>query len=120
LAVTFAVAGITKSRDHAGATATAAAFGIPAYLASPVATLVSVLELAVALGLLFNGTAIIAAGVAVGLLVAFMAGLTSQLARGITVPCACFGTLSSTPVSWRTVARNAALAALAIYVMMAA
>jgi uncharacterized membrane protein YphA (DoxX/SURF4 family) len=48
------------------------------------------------------------------LLLAFTAAIVRQLVRGQAVPCACFGELSARPVDRLTVARNLALAMLAL------
>ena len=51
---------------------------------------------------------------ALGLLAVFSAAIGVSLARGRTPDCHCFGQLHSAPASWKTLVRNAALAALAI------
>ena len=48
------------------------------------------------------------------LLAAFTALLSARLARGERPPCACFGRLSTRPISWWSVARNLVLIALAV------
>jgi len=48
------------------------------------------------------------------LLVAFTVLLCARLARGERPPCACFGRLSTRPISWWSVARNLVLIALAV------
>ena len=50
------------------------------------------------------------------LLVAFTVLLCARLARGERPPCACFGRLSTRPISWWSVARNLALIGLAVAV----
>ena len=61
-----------------------------------------------------------AAVVALGLLAAFTALIVRQLAQGRHPPCACFGAWSAKPLGWGHVARNAALAALGVIVLLAA
>ena len=56
----------------------------------------------------------ITAWIAVVTLLLFSAAVAAQLARGKHPPCACFGAWSPKPVGARTLARNAALIALAI------
>jgi hypothetical protein len=51
--------------------------------------------------------------------VAFSASVAAQLARGKHPPCACFGAWSPAPVGARTLARNAALIALAVVAALA-
>jgi len=48
------------------------------------------------------------------LLAAFTALLSVRLTRGERPPCACFGRLSTRPISWWSVARNLVLIALAV------
>src|SRR5262245_52942430 len=50
------------------------------------------------------------------LLVAFTALLCARLARGERPPCACFGRLSTRPISWWGVVRNLVLIGLAVAV----
>jgi hypothetical protein len=47
------------------------------------------------------------------LLVGFTLVLVLALLRGVEAPCACFGSMSSRPVTWWSVARNVLLMALA-------
>jgi len=117
LAIVFAMAGGAKLADQAGARRTVAGFGIPGRFTAGGADLVIVLELAIALGLLLPTTATAAAAGALVLLGVFLAGLSLQLARGVKVPCACFGTLTTTPAGWPTLARNALLAAAAVFLL---
>ncbi len=110
VALMFAIAGLAKFADQAGARRTARGLGVPAVLAPAAAIAVSVVELAVAVGLIFDPTGGVAAFAGLALLVVFSAGLTLQLARGNAVPCACFGQITSTPAGLPTLARNAVLA----------
>ena len=48
------------------------------------------------------------------LLAAFTALLSVRLTRGERPPCACFGRLSTRPISWWSVVRNLVLIALAV------
>jgi hypothetical protein len=50
---------------------------------------------------------------ALALLVAFTAVVARRVARHDAAPCACFGALSTAPMTTRTVARNLVLVALA-------
>lgn len=56
---------------------------------------------------------------AIALLAAFTVWLVTQLLRGVVAECACFGGISRRPMSWRDVARNAALLALAVIALAA-
>ena len=51
--------------------------------------------------------------VAIAMLVVFSALLALRLAHGQHPPCACFGSWSAKPLSWRHLVRNAALIVLA-------
>lgn len=51
---------------------------------------------------------------ALGLLVGLTAFLVVALLRGVEAPCACFGSMSTRPVTWWSVVRNVALMALAV------
>ena len=62
-------------------------------------------------------TALYGAVGAVALLVLFTAALTAALARGRSPDCHCFGQLHSEPASWRTLARNGALLAVAVLIL---
>ena len=54
------------------------------------------------------------------LLVAFTVLLSARLARGERPPCACFGRLSTRPISWWSVVRNLVLVGLAVAVVVSA
>jgi len=119
LAGVFAVAGWTKARDPAGTRAAVRDFGVPAALAVPVAFLLPVAELTVAILLLFKDTVVAGAVGAVVLLALFIAAITVSLARGQQPDCHCFGQVRSRPVSRTTLARNWLLMALAVLVLLA-
>jgi hypothetical protein len=54
-------------------------------------------------------------GIAVLMLLGFFSTfVVTRLRAGIRAPCACFGAASNQPLSWLTLARNAALAVLAV------
>ena len=59
------------------------------------------------------------ASVAALMLVAFSALLAMRLAQGRHPPCACFGSWSAKPLSWKHLARNSALLAAAIVAIVA-
>lgn len=114
LAAVFAVAGIAKLRDRHGARRAVVEFGTPARLAGPVALALPIAELIVAGLLLFPETAATGAMGALALLLLFTAAIALSLARGKAPDCQCFGQLSSSPVSGRTLVRNGTLAGLAV------
>ncbi len=110
LAAVLAVAALTKLRRPA---AVAADFGELGLVApNALARVVPVLELACAALLVivpaWGGIASFA------LLAAFTAVLVNVIRSGRVVACRCFGALTDEPVSPRTLARNAALLALAL------
>jgi len=59
------------------------------------------------------------ASIAVVMLVAFSALLARRLAQGEHPPCGCFGSWSAKPLSWKHLARNAALIAVAVTAIVA-
>jgi thiol-disulfide isomerase/thioredoxin len=118
LAAVFAVAAFSKLADRAGTRSAVVEFGAPRLLAGPIGLLLPIVELAVAGLLLPDATASAGALGAIGLLVLFSAAIAVSLARGRTPDCHCFGQLHSSPAGGMTLARNAALAALAGFVLV--
>jgi thiol-disulfide isomerase/thioredoxin len=114
LAGVFAVAGAAKLADRKGTRAAVVAFGAPERIAGTLAIALPLAELTVAGLLLPASTAIVGALGALALLGLFSAAIAWNLARGRTPDCHCFGQLHSAPASWRTLARNGALLAIAI------
>jgi len=118
LALTFVVAGLAKLADRAGARQAMIDFGVPTELSPPLATLLPVTELAVALALIPRPTAWFAALGALALLLIFMAAIGWNLARGRRPSCNCFGQMSTGPIGWRTLVRNAILAVPALLIVL--
>src|SRR5579862_8450203 len=116
LAAVFAVAGLAKLRDVGGSRKSLGEFGVPGAFTPALALLLPLAELACAIALLRDRWAVPGAIGAMALLGVFSVGITVNLARGRTANCHCFGQLSSSPVSWRTLVRNVALLGLAIVV----
>lgn len=117
LALVFAVAGVAKLVDPAGSRKSMGEFGVPAFLARPLAFLLPLPELASAVALVPGISAWWGASAALVLLVLFMVAITNSLVRGRRPDCHCFGQLHSSPVGWTTLARNALLAGLAAFVV---
>src|SRR5690242_14232718 len=117
LAAVFGVAGAAKLADRAGSRRAVADFGLPATLAPVLALLLTAAEMLAALLLLPAASAWWGAALSLALLVAFVTGIAGNMARGRRPDCRCFGQLHSKPVGWPTLARNAALAALAALVV---
>jgi len=53
-----------------------------------------------------------------GMMVMFMVALGSALARGLNMSCGCFASDEADLISWRTMFRDAAWLALAVYVLL--
>ena len=113
LAGVLAVAALGKLADRPGSRQALVEFGVPIPLTAPLATLLPLAELAVAVALLPVASAWFGALGALGLLLAFVVGIAYNLARGRTPDCHCFGRLHSAPAGWSQLVRNAVLAALA-------
>jgi thiol-disulfide isomerase/thioredoxin len=93
-------------------------FGVPRFLAWPVALLLPVAEIAIAAELVPATTARWAAVAAVALLGLFLIGIVVNLARGRRPDCHCFGQLHSSPVGPLTAVRNLLLVGLAVLVIV--
>lgn len=117
LAAIFAIAGITKLRDQSGTREAVINFGAPKAAAPALAIILPVMELGIAVGLLFNISARFSATGAVLLLALFIIALSVNLARGETHDCHCFGQLYSRPIGWSTLARNFLFALAAGFVL---
>src|SRR5215469_15513786 len=113
LAAIFLVAGLAKLADLAGSQQALRDFGVPVKLVMPLGVLLPLAELAVAVALLLPATAWWGALGALALLLLFVGGIGSNLARGQHPECHCFGQLHSAPVGWPTLIRNLVLAAVA-------
>jgi protein-disulfide isomerase len=114
LAAVFAVAAAAKLTDRAGAAAGLRGFGVPGALAAPLAGA----ELLVAAGLV-AGPAGPALAAALALALIFTGVQLAALARGRRPACSCFGAWSAAPIGVRTVARSAALGAIATAALLA-
>jgi uncharacterized membrane protein YphA (DoxX/SURF4 family) len=114
LGAVFVVSGITKIAAMQQWRAQAADLGVSGFVAGglPFA------ELAIGALLIAQIARRPVAVVAGVVLVAFTTLLVVRLSQGRRPPCACFGALSSRPISWVTVARNAAFIALAVLIAL--
>ena len=117
LAVVFLVAGVTKLADLKGSRQALRDFGTPAWFAAPAGLLLPLAELTVAVALLPLISAWWAAIGALLLLLAFMAGIAYNLARGRQPDCHCFGQVYSKPIGRSTLLRNLVLAAVAVFLV---
>jgi uncharacterized membrane protein YphA (DoxX/SURF4 family) len=109
LGAVFLVAAVTKLRDPDWADV-AARFGLPRPLALPLAAV----ELVLGALLVAQVGAPQVPLVALALLAVFAGAAAAHVVRGDDVGCGCFGSASHAPVTWRTVARNVGLCALAV------
>jgi uncharacterized membrane protein YphA (DoxX/SURF4 family) len=119
LAGVFVVAGVAKFLDRPGSRRAIVEFGLPAWTAPPVAVLLPLAEITVALLLLVPRTVTVGAAGALSLLLAFTVGIAWNVARGRHPDCHCFGQLYSAPAGPSTLVRNGllALAAGAVVVL---
>jgi thiol-disulfide isomerase/thioredoxin len=90
------------------------AFGAPEWSAGVLALVLPLVELTVAGLLLWPETAVYGAIGALALFAVFSVAIGVSLARGRAPDCHCFGKLHSAPASWKTLARNAVLAGIAV------
>lgn len=116
LAIVFTVAGIAKLRDRSGSRKAVQDFGVPPRLAAPLAAILPVLELVIAVALIPSSSAHWAALAAFVLLILFSLAIVINLARGKQPDCHCFGQLHSSPVGSSTLVRNGVLAAVAGFI----
>ncbi len=116
LALVFAVAGAAKLFDRAGSRRALVEFGAPERLAAPLGLLLPLAELGIAVALLPTVSARYAAAFGAALLGVFTVAIGVALVRGRKPDCHCFGQLHSAPAGWGTLARNSALAGLAVLI----
>jgi peroxiredoxin/uncharacterized membrane protein YphA (DoxX/SURF4 family) len=119
LAAVFLLASLTKLVDLAGTRRAIVGFGLPERAGLPLAFLLPIAELAVAVALVPSRSAWWGALGAVILLLAFIAGISVNLARGRRPDCHCFGQLHSEPVGASTLIRNGVLIVGALFVAIA-
>ena len=112
----FVFAGLAKLRDPNGTRRAAVDFGVPELLARPIARVLPFAEIVLALGLLPLTSAALAATTIAALLVVFTIAIAISILSGNQTVCHCFGETGSTPVGWSSVARNVALAAMAVFI----
>jgi len=115
LAAVFLVAGAGKLVDRAGSRQMARDFGVPAALTPSFGLLLPIVEIVVAIALLAPATAVWGAVAALVLLLAFIAAIGVNLARGRHPDCHCFGQIDSGPVGGRTLLRDGVLAVVAAF-----
>lgn len=117
LSMVFVGAAVAKLADRSGTRTALEAFGVRR-LANPAATLLPVVELAVALALVPAATARWGALAALGLLGIFSLAVLRTLRSGSTPDCNCFGGLAQTEVGRGTLVRNGLLGVVAAFILL--
>ncbi len=117
LVVMFFAAGVSKLRALDTFEGVVHNFRLlPNALVRPVACVLPVIELAVALALLLPATRIYGAWAAAGLLALFTVAVAINLIRGRReIDCGCFSSELKQKLNWWIVVRNVALAGLALW-----
>lgn len=118
LAAVFIVAGFAKLADREGSRQALKGFGLPDAVAAPGSLLLPIVEIAVAILLLPTSTAWWGGLGATALLAAFVGGIGYNIAKGNHPDCHCFGQLHSEPAGWSTLARNAVLGLVGLYIVL--
>ena len=122
LALVFAAAAVGKLVDRRGTVAAAEGLGLPSGAAGPVAGILPVVELAVAVALAgaWGPSAVVGAAAGLFLLVLLTCLVVLNLRQGRRPPCHCFGRVDDAPIGAGTVVRNLAFMALAVVVLLTA
>ncbi|HEU5433356.1 MAG TPA: MauE/DoxX family redox-associated membrane protein, partial [Thermomicrobiales bacterium] len=116
LAGVFVVSSIGKLLDLEGSERATRNFGVPEPFAKPAGVALPLFELLIAILLLPVATAAFGGLLALLLLIAFVVGVGYNMSRGNQFDCHCFGQIHSEPIGWKTLARNAGLAAVALLI----
>lgn len=119
LAAVFAASAAGKAVDGVGTRQALIGFGVPAWAVRPGRVLLPIVELTTAGLLLVPPTTVAGAAAALALLAVFSVAIATNLGRGRTPDCHCFGQLHSAPISGQLIWRNVALAAPALLVLLA-
>lgn len=116
LAAVFAAAAVAKLAGRERFGETLGTFGVPRPFLTPGVWLIALTELTLAGLLVPSSTGRLGALAGAMLAAVFSAVVARTLASGKRPNCGCFGSLSAAPIGWPTLARNAALVALAVAV----
>ncbi len=103
------VSGGAKLLDREGTREAMIGFGVPVRLLPFATFALPLVEIALAVGLIFAATVRPAAVLSTALFAVFTVLVARVVLAGDDLECHCFGQLSSGPVSWLTVSRNVAL-----------
>ncbi len=118
IAAVFAIAAVAKLVDLTGTRRSIAEFGIPARAVRAVSVALPIVELGIAVGLMWPRSARWAAVAALALVLLFCAAIVRALSRGSAPGCNCFGGLAQTTIGLKTLVRNTALGALAAFAVL--
>jgi uncharacterized membrane protein len=120
LAVVFGAAALAKLKDLDMFQGVVAQYRLlPAVLVQPFVSVLPVVELGAALGLLLPATRALAAATLVGLLVLFGTAMAINLARGRSdIDCGCFIGVHKQRISWALVVRNLALVGFGVMLLV--
>ena len=110
LGAVFLISGVSKVAAPVRWRVQSGELGVP----EPITLVVPFVELLVGAMLVAQIARPAVAIVAAAMLVAFTVLLVLRLSQGRKPPCACFGSLSTKPIGWVDVARNAAFVAIAL------
>jgi thiol-disulfide isomerase/thioredoxin/uncharacterized membrane protein YphA (DoxX/SURF4 family) len=116
LSAVLLTAGVAKLRDYQGTMEALGQFFVPERLQSLGARFLPVVELGLAVALLFVWSGRCAAVGTCLLFIVFEVGIFANLRRGRNPDCHCFGRLHSEPVSWKVFVRNLVLLVLSLLV----
>lgn len=114
LSAVFLVAGFAKLADLTGTSRSLTDFGVPEAFRPTLTTILPRLEITIGVALLVPAVSWWAALGGGALLLVFVIGIAYRLSRGENPTCHCFGKLHSRPVDNLTLARNVALAGVAL------
>lgn len=116
VAAIFLTAAAAKLRDPAGSRKAVAEFGVPMILAAPIARMLPLAEIAVAVLVIPTASAWYGAMAGLILMAVFTAAIIVNLLLGRRPDCHCFGELTNSVIGWPTVGRNTAIGAIAAFV----
>ncbi|MEK7724826.1 MAG: MauE/DoxX family redox-associated membrane protein [Acidobacteriota bacterium] len=119
LVAIFGVAGFAKLYDLNGSKKAMQSFGVPEGVAFAAGLTLPILEIAIAISLVFVQTSWFGAIGAAGLLGIFIVGMLWQWSQGNAPDCHCFGQVHSEPVSPKSIIRNAVFIIPAIILILA-
>jgi thiol-disulfide isomerase/thioredoxin len=113
----FALAAVGKILDREGSENSIGSFGVPKTLVGMFAAILPVVEIAIAVSLLFVQTSWYGAIAGTLLMAIFIAGMLYQISQGKAPQCHCFGELHDSKVGVSSVIRNVIFAAAAAYLV---